>query len=142
MQWINISICLPTALQHPLESLSWSGIIGNRNGSAGNELSLCRAGTIRGIWRGTHLEDRGVLPDRTSNDKLSTYCLLALKQSIFRSLCCVIWEFMPTGRVTWAPLLLAPGQTQPVGGISGRSEGRKKKSFLHGPLHAQGYSSC
>lgn len=91
----------------------------------------CQAGALQS----RHLSRHGahiwrvlwVPPELTSHERLATYSLLALKHSC-TLLCCVIWGFMPTDRVTWAPLQLASsGGAQPVGGLSGRPEGRKRK---------------
>lgn len=90
----------------------------------------CQAGALQS----RHLSRHGahiwrilwVPPEPTSHDRLATYSLLALKHSC-TLLCCVIWGFMPIDRVTWAPLQLASGGAQPVGGLSGRPEGRKRK---------------
>ena len=73
------------------------------------------------IWRVL-----GVPPEPTSHDRLATYSLLALKHSC-TLLCCVIWGFVPTDRVTWAPLPLASGRGQPVGD----QRAGRERSFLH-----------
>lgn len=43
-------------------------------------------------------------------------------------LCCALWRggFMPMGRFTWAPLLLASGWAQPMPGPGRRPEGQQR----------------
>lgn len=77
------------------------------------------------IWRvmGSHESKPGItitlcIPSWPSSHPLST------------PLCSVLWGFMHIDGFTWDPLLLASGQSQPLGGIRGRQEGRKRKVLL------------